>query len=168
MGHCLLSCKPLLQVSVLDREQSVDSSDGETYLMIISQQLIKKINCLITDESLVFGIDKSMPVFLGKPPKDVVVLGVEFNVIFVKVLKKIVRAQDFGNLYELIRIAVAMKKRFLPKNHRSKHRAQRPHIQRIVVLLEINEQFRALEISRRYSNIVLCPLMVEFGKSPVY
>lgn len=64
----------------------------KTYLMIVSQQLVKKINCIIADESLVFGIDKSMPVFLGKPSEDIVVLGVELNVIFIKVFKKIVRA----------------------------------------------------------------------------
>lgn len=136
--------------------------------MIISQQLVKKINCIIADKSLVFGIDKPMPIFLGKPSQNVVILGVEFNVVFIEVLEKIICAQDFGNLDQLIRIAVAVEKRFLSKNHRRKHRAQRPHIQRIIVFLEVDEQFRSFEISRRYSDIVFCPLMIEFGKSPIY
>lgn len=65
--------------------------------MIISQQLIEEIDCIVAYESLVFGIDESMPVLLGKSPEDVVVLGVELNVIFIKVFKKIVGAQDFGD-----------------------------------------------------------------------
>lgn len=38
------------------------------YLMIISKQLVQKVNCLRTDESLILGVDEAVPILPWEPP----------------------------------------------------------------------------------------------------
>ena len=58
-------------------------------------------------------------------------------------------------------------KRLLAKNNPSNHTPQRPHIQTIVICLQIDQQLRAFEVTARDSHVVLPPRVVELGKSPV-
>lgn len=46
------------------------------YLMIISQQLIQKVDSIVANEPLVVGIDEGVPRFLWVTAEYVVVLGV--------------------------------------------------------------------------------------------
>ena len=89
--------------------------------MVISQQLVKKIDCIVTDESLVLCIHKTMPILLGKPPKYVIVLSIKLDIVFVKILKQVVSAEHFGDLDELIGIAVSMEEGFFSEDHRGEH-----------------------------------------------
>jgi hypothetical protein len=51
--------------------------------------------------------------------------------------------------------------------HASEHGAQTPHVQRVVIFLEIDKQFWALEVARCDSDVVLCAGMVELGQTPI-
>jgi len=51
--------------------------------------------------------------------------------------------------------------------HAGKHGAQAPHVERVVVFLEINKQLGALEVTRCDTDIVLCSRVVEFCETPV-
>lgn len=88
-----------------------------------------------------------MPWLLGEAREDLIVLRVKLNIVLVKVLKEFFGAKNFGYLYELVRVAVSMKEGFFPENHRSEHRAQRPHVKRVIVLLVVDQKLRSLEIS---------------------
>ena len=135
--------------------------------MVISQELVKEVNCFLADKSLVIGIDKRVPGLPGKTGEYFVILGIKFDIVLVQVFKELLGAQNLGDLDQLVRVTGSMEERFFAENHGGEHRAKRPHIQGVVVLLEVNEQFRALEISRRNSHVVLRSLVVEFGKTPV-
>ena len=56
-------------------------------------------------------------------------------------------AAPLRDLDELVGVAVAVEERLLTENHRGKHGAQAPKIQTVVVLLEIDQQLRALEVA---------------------
>jgi len=51
--------------------------------MVISEQFIDEVDGVVADESLVIGVDETVPVLLRKSSQDVVVQLVEFDVIFV-------------------------------------------------------------------------------------
>ena len=89
--------------------------------MVISQQLVEKIDCIVTDESLILCIHKTMPILLGKSPKYIVILSIKLDIVFVKILEQVVSTKDFGDLDELIGIAVAVEERFFSEDHRGEH-----------------------------------------------
>ena len=60
-----------------------------------------------------------------------------------------------------------MEEWFFPEDHGCKHRAKRPHVEGVVVLLEVDKKFRAFEVSRCHSNVVLRALVVELRKTPI-
>lgn len=106
--------------------------------MIIPQQLIQEVDRLVTDKSLILRVDETVPGLLLKATKNVVVLRIQLNLILVQVVEQIVGSQDLGNLHKLVRVAVAMEKRLLAENHRGKHGTKAPHVQAVVVFLEID------------------------------
>lgn len=115
--------------------------------MVIAKQLIEEINGFVTDEPLVFRSDKRVPGLAGEPRQDLVVLRVQLDVILVQVFEEFLGSKDLGDLHQLIGVAVAVEERFLAEDHRGEHRTQRPHIERIVILLEVDKELRTLEIS---------------------
>lgn len=52
-------------------------------------------------------------------------------------------------------------------HHTSIHTPQTPHVQTVIVLLEIDQQFGALEVPRGDPDVVLGPRVVEFGETPI-
>lgn len=115
--------------------------------MVVSQKLVKEIDGLITDEALVLCIHKRVPRLPGEARENVVVLWIQFNIVLVQILEQLLGTKNLGDLDQLIRVAVAVEEGFLAEDHRCKHGTQRPHVQGVVVLLEINEQLGALEIA---------------------
>lgn len=138
-----------------------------TNLVVVSQQLVKEVNGFVSDEALVLRVDKAVPRLLLETPEDVIVLSIKLNFILVEVVEEIIGSQDLGDLDQLIRIAVTVEERLLAENHRGKHGAQAPHVKAVVVLLEINQQLRSFEVSRRHTDIVLRARVVELGQTPV-
>ena len=139
----------------------------QAYLMVVSQQFVQKVNRLVTDEALVFVIDEAMPTFLRESAQDIIVLGIKVDLILVQILKEVFSPENFGNLHQLVRIAVTVEERLFPEYHGREHSAQRPHIKGVVVLLKIHEKLWSFEISGSHTHIVFCALMVEFGESPI-
>ena len=60
-----------------------------------------------------------------------------------------------------------MEEGLLAEDHGCEHGAQTPHVQAVIVLLEVDQQFWALEVTGRDSNIVFRARVVEFGETPV-
>jgi hypothetical protein len=60
-----------------------------------------------------------------------------------------------------------VKERLLPKDHGCEHGTETPHVQTVVVLLEINQQLRTLKVAGCDAHVVLGPWMVELGQAPV-
>jgi hypothetical protein len=92
--------------------------------MIISQQLIEKVQSMLAHESLIIRIDETLPRLLGKSAKDVVVLCVQLNIVSIQVLEQVVSPEHFRNLDQLIRIRIAVKEGLFPEDHRGEHGAQ--------------------------------------------
>lgn len=135
--------------------------------MVIAQQLVKEVNSLVANESLVVGIDETVPRLLLKTSEDVIVLSIQLNLILIEVVKKFVGAEDLGDLDELVRVGVAVEEGLLAEDHGGEHGAQAPHVQAVVVLLEVDEQLRAFEVAGSDADIILGSGMVELGQAPV-
>lgn len=70
--------------------------------MVVSEQLVQEVDCFRTDESLILGVDKAVPILPREPPQNVVVLRIEFDVISVQVLEEVIGAQHLRNLDKLV------------------------------------------------------------------
>lgn len=108
-----------------------------------------------------------MPGLLREAPNNVVVLGIKLYLVLVQVVEEVIGAENLGDFHKLIRIALAVEKGLLPEYHGRKHCSETPHIQAVVVLLEINEQLGTLEVSTRHTYVILGSRVVEFCQSPV-
>ena len=89
--------------------------------MVISKQFIQEIDGLVGNKSLVLGIDKAVPILLRESTQDIIILGIKFNLVLVKVIKQIFCTKNLCNLDQLIRVAVPVEERLLSEYHRSKH-----------------------------------------------
>lgn len=74
----------------------------ESYLVIVTQQLVQKVDSLIAHEPCVILIDETMPALLRKPPEDIIVLSIQFNVVLVEIIEQIFCTEDLGNFDKLI------------------------------------------------------------------
>lgn len=79
-----------------------------------------------------------MPRLLLEPSQNIIILCIQLYFVLVKVVKKIVCAKDLSDLDQLIRVAVAVEEWLFPEDHGGKHGAETPHIEAVVVLLEID------------------------------
>jgi len=73
-----------------------------TYLVVVAEQLVKKVNSIVAHKTLVIGINKRVPGFLRVPGQNVVILRIQFNVILVQVVEKVLCSQHLRNLDELV------------------------------------------------------------------
>ena len=135
--------------------------------MIIPQQLIQKIHRIITHKPLIIRIDESMPRALRKPAQNIIVLRIQLNIVLIEIIEQILGPQNPCDLNQLVRITVPVEKRLFPENHAGEHGAQAPHIEAVIVLLEIHQQLRPLKVARRDADVVLGACMVEFRQPPV-
>jgi hypothetical protein len=60
-----------------------------------------------------------------------------------------------GNFNELVVVVLSVEEGFLLEDHAGEHAAQRPHVQGVVVLLEVHQQLGALEVAGRHAHVVL-------------
>ena len=93
-------------------------------------------------------------------------MGVQSNVVLVDILVETFRSKDLCNLDQLIIVVMSVKERFLAEDldqvkrglaasrnartradHRCKHATVAPHVEAIVVFLEVDEQLGALEVA---------------------
>lgn len=114
--------------------------------MIISEQLVEEVNGFGAHKALVLRIYEGVPWFLRVARQKIVILRIQLDIVLVKILEKLLSPQNLGDLDQLVCIAVSMEERLLAEDHRGEHGAQRPHVQRVIVFLVINQQFRSLEV----------------------
>jgi len=97
---------------------------SQAILVIVSQQLVKKVNGVVANEALVLSVDERVPWLLGISAKYVVVLGIELNVVLVKIVEQIFCSQNLCDLDQLIGITVPVEKWLPPEDHGREHGSQ--------------------------------------------
>lgn len=115
--------------------------------MVISQQLIEEVDGFVRDKTLVLGRYEAVPGLLLEAAKDVIVLRIQLNLVLVKVVKELVGSENLSNLYQLVGITITVEEGFFAENHGGEHGSQTPHVQTVVVLLEIHQQLWAFKIT---------------------
>lgn len=142
--------------------------DGaKTYLVVISQQLIKEIDGFVRDKALVLSADKRVPGLLAETAENVIVLGVELNLVLVEVLEELIGSQNLGDLDKLVGVALSVEEGLLAEDHGGKHGSETPHVETVVVFLEVDEQLGALEVSRCYTDVVFRCGVIKLGQTPI-
>lgn len=135
--------------------------------MVVAQQLVEEIDRFVRDKTLVLGCHKTVPRLLLESAQYIIVLRIQLNLVLVEIVEQVVGSQDLGNFDQLVRVAVTVEERLFAEDHRCKHGPQAPHVQAVVVLLEVNKEFWTLEVAGCHPDVVLCSRVVELGKTPV-
>mmetsp|Transcript_4296 Transcript_4296/g.9737 ORF Transcript_4296/g.9737 Transcript_4296/m.9737 type:complete len:330 (-) Transcript_4296:185-1174(-) len=140
---------------------------GQPLLVIIPQQLGHKVNGLLRHQMLVLIRDKLLPRFLGMPPQNPIEMGIQLQVVGIQVVEQLLRTENLGNFHQLIIVIMPVEEWLLPKNHPGKHTSQTPHVQGIIILLQIHQQLRSLEVPTSHTDIVLPSRMVKLRQPPI-
>ena len=113
--------------------------------------------------------------------EEFIILGVKGYIVLFEILIESLGTQNLGDLHQLVVVIVPVEEWLftedLPTNkvspgteditggthHRGEHASITPHVQAIVVLLEVHKKFRALEVARCYPHIVFRLRVVKLG-----
>ena len=137
--------------------------------VVVPEHLAEQVQSLVTHQLVVLRVDELGPRLardrvLGQ---NVLVVGVQCEAILVKVSVEFLSAEHLGNLDELIVVITALEERLTLEDHTSKHAAERPDVERVVVGLEVNEQLWSLEVAGSDAHVVLLTGVVELGQTPI-
>uniref|UniRef100_A0AAG5D8W7 Secreted protein n=1 Tax=Anopheles atroparvus TaxID=41427 RepID=A0AAG5D8W7_ANOAO len=140
---------------------------GQTLEVIVAQQLVEEIEPLRRHQVLIFRVHKALPSFARVARQDVVEARIELDVVFVQIGEQVLGAEHLRDAHQLVVVVVPVEERLLAENHRRQHAPERPHIERVVVHLVVDQQLRALEVATSDAYVVLLPGVVELGQAPV-
>jgi hypothetical protein len=104
------------------------------------------------------GLVRAQHSFEGSLQLDVVLAGVGIELF---------GAQYPGDLLELVVVVVALEEGLLLEDHARHHHAQRPDIQRVVVVFVRHQQLRSFEVPRTHPHVVVLLRQVELSQSPI-
>ena len=99
--------------------------------------------------------------------KDVIVVAVKLDIILLNIGEEFISSKHLCNLNQLVIVVFSLEERLLLKNHACKHTSQRPDIQRIVINLQIDQEFRPFEVPTRHSDIILLSHVVVLSQTPI-
>jgi hypothetical protein len=139
----------------------------ETLLMIVPEELGNEVNGFLRHKVLILSGNEFLPWLLRVAAQDAIEVRVQLKIISVKVVEQLFGAKDLGDLHELVVVVVPVEERFLAEDHPGEHAAQTPHVEGVVVLLQINEEFWPLEVTRGNADVVLPAGVIELRKAPV-
>lgn len=108
-----------------------------------------------------------MPWLLLESSENVVILCIQFDFVLINVVKQIISTKNLCNLHKLVRVTVPMEERLLSEDHGSEHSSQAPHVETVIVLLEIDQKFWTLKIARGHTNVVFGTGVIKFGQAPI-
>lgn len=140
---------------------------SESFLVIVAKEFVEEIDRFVGDETLVLRRDKAMPWLLLETSQNVIILGIQFNLVLVEVVKEVIGAENLGNFDQLVRITLTVEERLLAEDHRCEHGPQTPHVEAVVIFLKVYQQLWSFEVARRNTDIVFSPGVVELGQAPV-
>jgi len=156
--------KEFIDLLIITKIWMLHSFSGRDSLsVIVLQQFVKKVERLGSDQMLILGVHKSLPPLLRVSAENVIKARIELNVVLLNVLEELVGAEHLGDSHQLIVVVMAVKEWLFSEDQARQHAAEAPHVERVVVVLVIDQQFRAFEVSRCHANVIFLTWMVELG-----
>lgn len=141
---------------------------GDSLGVVVPQHVVQKIDGLLCHQRLVLVVHELVPRLFWVLAQDIVVVGIQSDIVLFNVSEKVISSKDFRNFHQLVVIVFALEEWLLLEDHTSEHASQGPYIEGVIISLEIDQQLRSLEVPRGHSDVVLLLRVVEFGKTPIY
>mmetsp|Transcript_87340 Transcript_87340/g.138615 ORF Transcript_87340/g.138615 Transcript_87340/m.138615 type:complete len:249 (+) Transcript_87340:272-1018(+) len=135
--------------------------------MVVHQHSVYEVQHIQTDQVLILGGHKLGPGFSGMPAQNMIKVRVQFLIVLVQICEQAISSKYASDFDQLIVIVLAMEKGLFSKDHASKHAAQTPYVQGVVVQLQVYEKLWTLVVSRGHTNVVLSARVVKLRKSPI-
>mmetsp|Transcript_39283 Transcript_39283/g.99006 ORF Transcript_39283/g.99006 Transcript_39283/m.99006 type:complete len:296 (+) Transcript_39283:247-1134(+) len=92
---------------------------------------------------------------------------IQHDAVLVQIGVELLGSEHSCNADQLIVVVTTMEEGLLPENNASKHTAQTPHIQAIVIVLEVDQKFRSLEVATGHTHVIELILVVELSQAPI-
>mmetsp|Transcript_9124 Transcript_9124/g.28278 ORF Transcript_9124/g.28278 Transcript_9124/m.28278 type:complete len:520 (-) Transcript_9124:64-1623(-) len=140
---------------------------GKPLLVVVAQQLVQEVQRLGRDEVLVLCRAELLPRLARMAPHQRLEMRVQLDAVARQVGVQLLGAQHLSDLNQLVVVVVPVEEWLLAENHAREHGAQRPHVQRVVVVLQVHQQLGPLEVPARHAHVVLLARVVELGQPPV-
>mmetsp|Transcript_9963 Transcript_9963/g.25272 ORF Transcript_9963/g.25272 Transcript_9963/m.25272 type:complete len:276 (-) Transcript_9963:2362-3189(-) len=140
---------------------------GDAILVIIPKQSVEKLNRLGAHEVSIFGSCEARPRLLRVPSDKRLEMRVEFDGVFGQVGVEVVGSHHLGDFHQLIVVVVSVEEWLLAEDDACEHAPEAPHVEAVVVVHEVYEQFWSLEVATCDAHVVLEPWVVELRESPV-
>jgi hypothetical protein len=121
--------------------------------VVVLEQAIQKVDRGVVREVGVVGCHEFRVWPPRVPPDECFELRVQLDAVLAQVGVQVVRAQHARDLGELVVVVVAVEKGFAPKDEAGERGAQGPHVEAVVVVLQVDEEFRALQGGRRWVGV---------------
>ena len=135
--------------------------------MIVPQQLIQEIDRLRAHEVLVIRVDELAPGLAAVPADEALEVRVQLDAVLGEVGVELVGAENLGDSHQLIVVVVPVEEGLLAEDHAREHATQRPHVQRVIVILEVDQQLGTLKVPGRDAHVVLLRRVVKLREAPV-
>ncbi|KAH3662776.1 hypothetical protein OGATHE_004352 [Ogataea polymorpha] len=141
---------------------------GEPLLVVVSDEMVDEINHsrVFTKVSVVL-IDKVSPWLSRIRHENVVVVAAQFDAVPIAVFVEVVCAQHLGDFHQLVGVGVAFEKWLFFEHDGRNHGPHRPQVQRVVVLLQVDQQLRTLVVSGGDTHVEVHSPVVKLGQPPV-
>ena len=134
--------------------------------MIVPQELIEEIDRLRAHEVLVIRVDKLGPGLAAVSTDEALEVRVQLDAILGQVRVQLIGAQHLRDAHELIVVVVPVEEGLLAEDHPREHAPEAPHVEGVVVILQIDEELRAFEVPGRDANVVLLRGVVKLRDEP--
>ena len=140
----------------------------QALLVVVHQELVQKVHGLVRDEVLVLCCYKLQPRLPGVATHHGLEVWIQLYLIGVQIIVQAIRPQHLGNLHELIVVVLAPEEGLsLAEHHPRKHHPNAPHVERVVVVLQIDKELGTLEVLCGHPDIVLLARVVKLGQTPI-
>ena len=104
---------------------------SDALCMVIPEHLAEQVQCLIRHKLIVLRVDEFGPGLVRDRVlrQNVLIVGVESEAILVEILVKLLSAEHFGNLDELVIVVTSLEEGLPLEDHTGKHASERPNVQ---------------------------------------
>mmetsp|Transcript_13472 Transcript_13472/g.36199 ORF Transcript_13472/g.36199 Transcript_13472/m.36199 type:complete len:259 (+) Transcript_13472:1393-2169(+) len=135
--------------------------------MVVTKHTIEQVDDFRRDQVFILRIDKLVPVLAAMRAYRTFQSSIKDKTVLVQVLVQICGAKHSRNFHQLVLIVGAAEEWFALENHSRQHTSEAPDVERVVVILQIDEQLGSFEVARSNAHVVLFVRMVKLGQTPI-
>ena len=136
-------------------------------IFVVHKHFTQQIQCLRTDTLMILLIDEGLKRRLLTVLEQWCTLRRQVEFVLPHVIFKVLHSHHVHDPRQLVVVVTPLEESVDAEQHTGKGAPKRPNIERVVILLIVDEQLRSLVIARGDTHIVFLVWLVEVGQTPI-